>query len=155
MSAPVFVRLALPSDLSVVADQLFALWPDGSLSEHMTEAAAILTGKPRSTMPLVVFVAEALGKVVGLVEVGLRSHADGCDARKPVAFIEGWFVEPEHRRSGVGRALLRAAEEWALAQGCDEMASDTWMDNETSHRAHTALGFEVVDKCVNYKKALR
>jgi aminoglycoside 6'-N-acetyltransferase I len=34
------------------------------------------------------------------------------------------------------------------------MASDTWMDNEESQRVHTALGFEVVDRCVNYKKVL-
>ncbi len=155
MSAPVHVRLAIPADLHVVARELFALWPDGSLTEHATEAAAILAGKPRSTMPLVIFAAEIEGEIVGFVEVGLRSHADGCDARTPVGFVEGWYVEPEHRRRGVGRALIRAAEVWAQAQGCRELASDTWIDNEPSQRAHDALGFEVVDRCVNYKKALR
>ena len=36
-----------------------------------------------------------------------------------------------------------------------ELASDTWIDNEKSQRAHEALGFEVVDRCVNYRKVLR
>jgi aminoglycoside 6'-N-acetyltransferase I len=118
-------------------------------------SALILAGTPPSTLPLLVFVAEANGKVVGFIEVGLRSHADGCDARRPVGFIEGWYVEPEQRGMGVGRALMQAAEAWARAQGCRELASDTWVDHEPSQRAHEALGFEVVDRCVNFRKALR
>jgi aminoglycoside 6'-N-acetyltransferase I len=121
----------------------------------MTEAAAILAGRPPSTMSLAIFVAETAGNVVGFVEVGLRSHADGCDERQPAGFIEGWYAEPEHRRRGLGRALIGAAEDWARSRGCTEIASDTWIDNEPSQRAHEALGFEVVDRCVHYRKALR
>jgi aminoglycoside 6'-N-acetyltransferase I len=71
-----------------------------------------------------------------------------------VGFLEGWYVAETHRRRGVGAALLRAAEDWAREQGCTEMASDTWLDNEGSQRAHEALGFEEVDRCVNYRKSL-
>jgi aminoglycoside 6'-N-acetyltransferase I len=133
----------------------FELWPDGPLAEHRQDAASILAGAPPSTLPLVVFVAETDGKVVGFVEVGLRSHADGCDARRAVGFIEGWYVEAGQRGVGVGRALMQAAEDWARSQGCHELASDTWIDHASSQRAHQALGFEVVDRCVNFKKALR
>jgi aminoglycoside 6'-N-acetyltransferase I len=155
VTRPVHVRLAVSSDVDAVARQFHALWPEGSLAEHEDEARAILAGSPPSSMPLVVFVAEVNWQVVGFVEVGLRSHADGCDGRRPVGFVEGWYVEPEHRRRGVGRALIGAAEDWARSQGCTEIASDTWVDNEPSHRAHEALGFEVVDRCVHYRKALR
>jgi aminoglycoside 6'-N-acetyltransferase I len=34
------------------------------------------------------------------------------------------------------------------------MASDTWIDNELSQSCHEALGFEVVDRCVHYRKGL-
>jgi aminoglycoside 6'-N-acetyltransferase I len=155
MKAVVHVRPAVPADLEMVAVMFHALWPEGTLSEHRAEAEAILSGTPPSTLPLVVFVAEADGKVVGFIEVGLRSHADGCDGRQPVGFVEGWFVEPEHRGKGAGTALMRAAEDWARSKGCREMASDTWTDNEPSQRAHEALGFELVDRCVHFKKALR
>lgn len=155
MKAPLRVRLAAPTDLEVVARHFASLWPEGSFEEHRSEALAILAGRPSSTMPLVVFVAEVDAAIVGVVEVGLRSHADGCDPQRPVGFLEGWYVDPEHRRRGVGRALITAAEEWAVAQGCEEMASDTWIDSQPSQRAHEGLGFEVVDKCVHYKKALR
>jgi aminoglycoside 6'-N-acetyltransferase I len=155
VTRPVHIRLAVLADLDVLARQFQALWPDGSQEEHMTEASAILVSNPPSTMPLIVFVIEVAGKVVGFVEVGLRSHADGCDPKRPVGFLEGWYVEPEHRRRGIGRALLGAAEDWARSQGCAEMASDTWVDNEPSQRTHEALGFQVVDRCVHYRKALR
>src|SRR5581483_8999398 len=111
---------------------------------HMRD---LLAGKPRSTLPLVVWLAlvpdgEGSERAVGFVEVGLRSHADGCDPRRPVGYVEGWYVDPPARRRGVGGALLAAAEAWARAQGCREMASDTWADNRRSQRAHQALGYE-------------
>ncbi len=137
-----------------MARQFHALWPHGTLDEHEREARAVLAGSAPSTLPLVLFVAEIGAQVVGFVEVGLRSHADGCDTARPVGFLEGWYVEAAERDKGVGRALVQAAEDWARSQGCTEMASDTWLDNEASHRAHLALGFEVVDRCVNYKKSL-
>jgi aminoglycoside 6'-N-acetyltransferase I len=96
-----------------------------------------------------------LDKLARSFRVGLRSHADGCDGRHRVGFIEGWFVEPEHRGNGMGRALMQAAGAWARSHGCREMASDTWIDNDPSQRAHEALGFEVVDRCVHFRKALR
>ncbi len=34
------------------------------------------------------------------------------------------------------------------------MASDTWIDHIPSQKAHEALGFEVVDRCVNFRKRL-
>ncbi len=92
--------------------------------------------------------------LIGFLEAGLRSHADGCDPAHPVGFVEGWLVKEEMRGQGIGQRLLEAAEDWARAQGCTEMASDTWIDNELSQRVHEALGFQVVDRCVHYRKAL-
>ena len=91
---------------------------------------------------------------MGFLEVDLRSHADGCDPSHAVGFIEGWYVDPDWRGQGIGRKLLAAAEDWARAQGCLEMASDTWIANELSQRIHEAAGFTVVDRCVHYRKGL-
>lgn len=151
---PLRIRPARARDEAAIAALRAALWPEGSLEEHADETRAILAGTPKSTMPLVLFVAEAARALIGFVEVGLRSHADGCDPTRPVGFIEGWYVAESHRGGGVGRALLQAAEQWCREQGCRELASDTWIDNEPSQAAHLALGFEVVDRCVNFKKTL-
>jgi aminoglycoside 6'-N-acetyltransferase I len=149
------IRTARPSDRSQLVALRQALWPEGSVAEHGRDVEAILAGQWSATYPYVILVAEASeGHLVGFAEVTLRSRADGCDASRPVGYLEGWFVAEGHRRQGLGTALLRVAEEWARAQGCVEMASDTWIANDASQRAHEALGFEVVDRCVNYRKRL-
>lgn len=148
------IRPGAPSDLDAVTQLSASLWPDEAPAEHEAHAASILAGRPASTMPLVLFVAEVDASVVGFIEVGLRSHADGCDPRWAVGFIEGWCVQPGYQRRAIGRALMRAAEDWARAQGARELASDTWIDHEVSQRAHEALGFEVVDRCVHFRRSL-
>jgi aminoglycoside 6'-N-acetyltransferase I len=133
------------------------LWPKSSAEEHAKELRLILGGKTALvlTMPLVIFVAEGKeGRLVGFLEVDLRSHADGCNPSRPVGYIEGWYVAEDHRHRGIGRKLLAKAEDWARSHRCVEMASDAIIDNELSQRAHEALGYEVVDRCVHYRKEL-
>jgi len=106
-------------------------------------------------MPIIILVAETSGgRLVGFVEVDLRSHADGCNPAQPVGYIEGWYVAEDYRERAIGKQLLAAAEDWARDHQCVEMASDALIDNEVSQRAHEALGYEVVDRCVHYRKRL-
>ena len=100
------------------------------------------------------FVAEQDGALIGMLELSLRPYVDGCDG-SPVPFIEAWFVAEDARRTGIGGALVRAAEEWAIAQGYGEMASDALLDNDVGHWAHAALGFEEVERAVRFRKTLK
>jgi aminoglycoside 6'-N-acetyltransferase I len=149
------IRRAEMEDVPVVAEMCHCLWPSGSASEHAAELTELLAeercgGFPGATLLAV----EPAGEIVGFIQVGLRSHADGCDPSRPVGYIEGWYVAPEHRRKKIGTELVGAAEKWAREQGCLEMASDAWMHALTSQHAHEAVGFEVVDRCVHYRKRL-
>ncbi|MBL8062416.1 MAG: GNAT family N-acetyltransferase, partial [Anaerolineales bacterium] len=67
---------------------------------------------------------------------------------------EGWFVYPEMRGKGIAGALTQAAEDWARGKGCTEMASDTWLDNEASIRAHLKMGYFEVERLVHFVKQL-
>jgi aminoglycoside 6'-N-acetyltransferase I len=140
------IRLARSSDEAELVRMRSALWSDAAADE--------LGQLDASTLPQTTFVAEGDGSLAGFVDVGLRSHADGCDSSHAVGFIEGWYVKESVRAQGIGRQLIVAAEKWARKQGCREMASDTWIANEPSQRAHEALGYEVVDRCVHYRKPL-
>lgn len=125
------------------------------MEHHSEELSEILAGTLRSVMPLLIFVAtDASGSVVGFLEAGLRSCADGCDVSRPVGYVEGWFVMESHRAQGIGRALLSAAEDWARAQGCREMASDADIANTLSQRVHEASGFTVAGRSVLYRKSI-
>ncbi|HYC94053.1 MAG TPA: GNAT family N-acetyltransferase [Thermoanaerobaculia bacterium] len=149
------IRKAVSSDLDRLAAMRAALWPDDTVEGHAKEVATILSGAWPGLYPFAILVAETDGgEAIGFADVTLRSYADGCDPARPVGYLEGWFVEEAHRRQGVGAALMRASEEWAKAQGCTEMASDTWQDNEPSQRAHESLGYEVVDRVVTFRKSL-
>jgi aminoglycoside 6'-N-acetyltransferase I len=149
------VRLAQAWDKDQLAALRASLWPDGSIEEHSRELDATLGTGMSGTLSGAILVSQNRdGTLTGFLEAGLRSHADGCDTSRPVGFVEGWFVREECRKQGVGRHLMRAAEEWARTQGCLEMASDALIDNDESQLAHEALGFEVVDRCVHFRKSL-
>jgi aminoglycoside 6'-N-acetyltransferase I len=155
MKSDIFIRLAQPPDCAQLARLREALWPDTSFDEHIRELSRILERNSSFTMPFINLVAEATdGTLVGFLEVGLRSHADGCDPSRAVGFIEGWYVAEGHRRQGIGRKLLFAAEDWARSLGCAEMASDTPIANAVSQRVHQALGYTEVDRCVHFRKPL-
>lgn len=94
------------------------------------------------------------GGLAGFVEIGSRNYAEGCTT-KPVAYLEGWYVDPDARLTGLGASLIQAAETWALQHGFSEMASDTELGNDVSLQAHTALGFEEVERQICFRKRLR
>lgn len=149
------IRLADPKDWKPLAEMRALLWPESPYEEHLAELEAGPAALCQLDFPMEWLVAEdENGTLTGFLEVGLRSHADGCDTRQPVGYVEGWFVREKHRRKGIGRALLSAAEEWARARGCKEMASDALIDNALSQTAHFALGFAVTDRCVLFRKRL-
>jgi aminoglycoside 6'-N-acetyltransferase I len=93
------------------------------------------------------------GSPCGYVEVGERSVGEGC-VTSPVAYVEAWYVDPDVRRQGVGRALLAAAEDWARAKGYREIGSDALLDNIVSHEAHVRSGYAEVVRLVVFRKAL-
>lgn len=130
-----------------------ALWPEDSAAEHHEEIEQFFAGRsPRQ--PWTVLLAEdPSGRTLGFAEVSVRAYAEGCQSDR-VGYLEGWFVWPDARNRGVGRALVVAAEEWAQSQGCPEFASDTDPQNNVSEVAHRALGFADVGLVRCFRKDL-
>ena len=101
-----------------------------------------------------VFVADRGDRALcGFVEIGSRTYAEGCEST-PVAFLEGWYVDSDVRRTGVGTELICAAEARAVAHGYSEMTSDTELENDISLDAHLALGYEEVERQICFRKRL-
>jgi aminoglycoside 6'-N-acetyltransferase I len=136
-----------------------ALWPEEDREAHRAEVSRFLAdlAPGLGAMPEAVLVAIEPGSVtpalLGFAEVSRRLYAEGCET-SPVGFLEGWYVVPEHRRQGVGRALVAAAEAWARSLGCREFASDALAENTLSTTAHRALGFEEVEVIRCFRKSL-
>jgi aminoglycoside 6'-N-acetyltransferase I len=146
------VRSATARDASAWLGLRHALWPEGSAAEHREEIDRFFRGE--ATDPLAVLLAEdATGQAVGLAELSIRPHAEGCHSDR-VAYLEGWFVVPDARGCGVGQALVAVAEEWGRSKGCREFASDTQSGNAVSAAAHRALGFREVGLVRCFRKDL-
>ena len=127
-----------------------SLWPDIGPDEA-ADAAAWLA-QP-GTVTLVAVRPGGVG-LAGFAEFGTRPRAEGCESG-PVAYLEGWYVDPDVRRRGIGAALIHAGESWARERGYRELASDALLDNAASHAAHQSLGFEEVERVVLFRKSLR
>jgi len=143
------IRSITPADRDEWLRMRRALWGG---DDHAREIDAWFANPPAGTA---VFVAQRNeGKLAGFLEVRIRSHADGCES-SPVAYIEGWYVDPDCRRRGIGRQLVEAAEQWARQHHLTEIASDCLIDNDISHHAHQALGYAEVDRVIQFRKRLK
>jgi aminoglycoside 6'-N-acetyltransferase I len=144
------IRAARPSDAAELVRLSNALFP-GDAEE---EAKAIAQYFEGALDPAVMLVAERMPeRLAGYLQAGTRPYAEGCES-SPVAYIEAWYVDEDMRRTGVGRALFAAAEDWGRGLGLTEIASDTLIDNEISIAAHRALGYEEVERIVCFRRSL-
>lgn len=126
------------------------LWPEEKRRE-LDNNRDVFADRPDRNA--VFFARRADGRLGGFLEASLREYAEGC-ATSPVGFLEGWWVDADLRKAGVGRALVAAAEAWAIERGCVEMGSDTEAYNVGSQLAHAALGYDA-EQMVSFWKRLR
>lgn len=125
------------------------LWDD-PLEVHEAEMAEILDNF--ETSPVWVAVRPE-GGLCGLLECSIRQAAEGCVTDK-IGYLEGWYVDEDIRRQGIGGRLVAAAEAWAVEQGCTEMASDTTPQYPLSPQAHARLGYKEVQRTIHFRKLL-
>lgn len=144
------IRPVTRADAAVWCTMRTALWPEGPAEEHAMEIERFFWS---TSDPVACLVAETADGIVGFVELAIRGYAEGCGEDR-VGYLEGWYVAPEWRRRGIGRALVAAGEAWARAQGCRAFASDTPLANTASQAAHRALGFIEAERIVCYCKPL-
>lgn len=147
-------RLVTPGDRAEWLRMLFGLYPGTVAADHVPSVDAYLSGELLDELiPSAVFVVQrADGTLGGFLELSVRNYAEGCTG--PAAYVESWYVDEDLRGAGAGRALMHAAESWARQRGFTELASDALLDNSVSLAAHQALGFEIVERSIHFRKSL-
>lgn len=126
------------------------LWDEVTDDEHREEMLDIF--EHHETQLVLVGETEN-NHLVGFLEASIRPFVEDC-VTDHVGYLEGWFVESEFRRYGVGRELVRTAEKWARGKGCVEMASDSEIGNDLSVKAHSNLGYTETSRLVHWRKEL-
>lgn len=146
------VSLMMAADAEAWVAMREALWPSGGDHGTHEEDVALLLAEPGDTVNLIA--RDDGGAHAGFAEAGLRhDYVNGTDS-SPVAFLEGIYVDPAFRRTGVARQLVEAVENWARQQGCSELASDADIANISSQNMHNALGFTETQRVVYFRKVL-
>lgn len=113
------IRAVSPPDAPTWEHMREALWPGDA---HAAEIGAFFAGA--RSEPETVLVAELPdGQLAAFVELSVRRDLPETGGA-PTGYVEGLYVEPAHRASGIARGLLRAAQRWARARGCLFFASD-------------------------------
>jgi aminoglycoside 6'-N-acetyltransferase I len=129
----------------------YALWPDCSLERHHLEIQQLTAAEDCGVVLVAV---RGNGSLCGFAELAIRhDHVDGASS-VPVAYLEGWYVDPDIRGAGIGRRLLQAAEQWAAARGLRELASDAELENHSSIQAHRSCGFVETCRAVHFIKPI-
>lgn len=125
-------------------------WPERGRRHHESAIELILQRRFQHTALLCV---HREAGVVGLAEASRRPRVDGCESA-PVGYLESLYVEPEHRAGEALQRLVAAAEAWAAAHGCREMAAAAQPGDAQADAAHRALGYAEALQLVVYRKPL-
>jgi len=151
MTSPqLIVRPIAERDLSEWLRLRQKLWDATSEEDHKAEMLDIIE---HTDTQLVLVADSGDGRLAGFLEASIRPFVEDCETDN-VGYLEGWYVDPEHRRRGIGRALVAAAEEWSKARGATEMASDAKIGNDQSLTAHVKLGYQETSRLVHLRKEL-
>jgi GNAT superfamily N-acetyltransferase len=140
------VRSAAPADAAAIARLSAQLGYPAAVPALATRLQRLLASEDQA----VYVAADPSGEVVGwihgaeqlLVESGAR-----CE-------ILGLVVDEIVRRSGIGRQLVAAAEEWALTRGLSEVSVRSAVSRAESHPFYEQLGYERVKSQHVYRKRL-
>jgi ribosomal protein S18 acetylase RimI-like enzyme len=86
-----------------------------------------------------ILVVEEEGGVVGVLHVFERPALE-----KPCeAVIQALVVDSGHRSAGIGEALMREAEAWAVARGLPSIALYTRIDRDRSRAFYERIGYRL------------
>ena len=134
------IRRAGAGDADAVADLAAELAQSFSLSRaRFHRIYPALLAADGACLLLAVEGQERLGYLLGFQH--LTFYANG-----PVAWVEEVLVRRQDRGRGIGRALMRAFEQWAAGQGCGLIALAT----RRAAPFYRALGYE--ESAVYFRK---
>ena len=96
------------------------------------------------------FVADDDGRVVGWLHAAVAEFVE-VDA---FVVVGGLVVDEHHRRMGLGRLLMRRAEDWARTQGCSIVRLWSSVGRTAAHAFYEDLGYTKIKTQHSFVKSL-
>jgi ribosomal protein S18 acetylase RimI-like enzyme len=145
---PFVVRAARPADVPALM-RLKRLLAEGENSLHAVQAteAHWLRDGFGPNAGFYAFVAEAGGAVVGMATCGKRLIT-GWNG--PIIFLQDLFVEAEHRKHGIARALMGRIAAFAGDMGSPIVELTVAANNAAAQNFYSNAGCMALPQCLTY-----
>ena len=123
------------TDLEALAGLYRQFWGEDFSLEKMRATFERLDADP----DYLLLGAKLDGRLVGSL-MGVVCHELYGDCR-PFLVAEDVIVDQDHRRRGIGAAMMRELERWAVERGCGYMLFVTETTRTDAHRFYESLGY--------------
>ncbi len=143
--APATIRAARLSDAGDIAHLTTQLGYDLTEADAADRLSRLLLRDDQQF-----FVADVDGCAVGWVHVVFAEYVDA----EPFVVIGGLVVDQNHRRLGIGRALMDHAEVWARERGCSMVRLSSSATRSAAHRFYENLGYANIKTQFSFFKPL-
>jgi GNAT superfamily N-acetyltransferase len=142
MSTAFHLRAAAPADVPAIVGLITELAAFEQLSHLVETTPERLHPHLFGERPVAeCLVAEVEGTVVGFALFFTNFSTFRC---RPGLYLEDLYVQPAHRRLGVGRALLRAVGRLAAQRGCGRFEWSVLDWNANAIAMYQAMGATVL-----------
>jgi aminoglycoside 6'-N-acetyltransferase I len=99
-----------------------------------------------------IFLFSVDNEIAAFIFLSIRSDYVEGSTSNPTGYVEGIYVKPDHRKSGIAKQLLLEGEKWLKKKGCKQIGSDAYIDNKLSYDFHIRVGFEEAGRLVTFIK---
>jgi len=143
------VREATRDDVAFVVDAIRGLAEYEKLEHECASSAGLLErhvfGEPRYAE---ILIGEIDGERAGYA---LFFHTYSTFLTRPGVYLEDLFVRPDHRRRGLGRALLTRVAGLAVERGCGRLEWAVLDWNEPAIAFYRSLGAGPLEDWTTYR----
>jgi ribosomal protein S18 acetylase RimI-like enzyme len=144
------IRHAAPDDLDALAPLFDAYRRFYAQPGDVALAAAFLNDR-MERRESTILLAQADGELLGFCQL----YPTWCSVAAARIFVlYDLFVDPDARRRGVGRALMRAAQQFGRAAGAARLDLTTARTNARAQALYESLGWQRDDVYLTYNLAL-
>jgi GNAT superfamily N-acetyltransferase len=145
------IRSATEADLGTIEELIRALASYERMSDEVVMDASLLMKSLFGDRPYAeVLIAEVDGEPAGFA---LFFHNFSTFVGRPGIYLEDLFVKPEHRGTGLGKALLKRLAEIAVERDCGRMEWAVLDWNEPAIGFYKKLGARPNDEWTVFRLA--
>ena len=142
---PVTVRTARLDDVDRIVDLTAQLGYDVDASAVQERLARILQRQDHRFL-----VAELDGRAVGWLHAVVSDYIE----TGPFVVVAGLVVDTSVRKTGAGRALMSAAEHWAVEKGCHVVRLWSSAARTEAHRFYERIGYAHIKTQYSFVKSV-